>query len=173
MGLQVRTTDLRGCWFGSFIGFVGNKNIEYHRPFSFEINIDSDCFDPQGCVAMCCTSFHTADTPALTASWWTPGATSPATPAIASRGNTRAPVSTEARGVAHSRCAQVHIEVLFFRHVTQTFRQFPVFHYSFINSHPCVSGLSRTKTSIFPAPLFFGLNPELLSFSLHILLPFE
>lgn len=36
-----------------------------------------------------------------------------------------------------------------------------VFHYSFTSQ--CVSSVSVTTTSIFPAPLFFGLNPELWS----------
>lgn len=68
----------------------------------------------QGCVVMCCTSFHMADTPALMAFKWTPGVTSPATPAIASRRNTHAPVSMGGHGVEHSQFAQVHIKVLFF-----------------------------------------------------------
>lgn len=42
---------------------------------------------------------------------WTPGVPSPATPAIASRGNTHAPVSMGGHGAEHSQFAQVHIKV--------------------------------------------------------------
>lgn len=61
----------------------------------------------QRCVALCCPSSRTADIPAAKASSWTPGATSPATPAIVSRGNTRAPVSTGDPGTGCSQFVQV------------------------------------------------------------------
>lgn len=62
---------------------------------------------PQECVAACCPSSPMADTPALMALKWTPCVSTPATPAIASMGSTRAPVSTGARGAEDSQCAQV------------------------------------------------------------------
>ncbi len=119
-------------WFWSFMGFVdNNKNLEYKQILSFEINTDSVIVSTltlnipsvrvvmflQGCVAMCCPSFHTADTPALTALLWTPGVTSPATPATESRASTHVPVSTGGRGAGCSRIVQVHIMVLFCRSV--------------------------------------------------------
>lgn len=62
---------------------------------------------PQECVAVCCPSSPMADTPALMALKWTPCVSTPATPAIASMGSTRAPVCTGGRGAEDSRCAQV------------------------------------------------------------------
>lgn len=56
---------------------------------------------------MCCPSSPMADTPALMALKWTPRVSTPATPAIASMGNTRAPVCTGDHGVQDSQCAQV------------------------------------------------------------------
>ncbi|XP_072768586.1 sushi repeat-containing protein SRPX2 isoform X3 [Nerophis lumbriciformis] len=58
-------------------------------------------------AAPCCRSSRTAGTPAPKALWWTPGATSPAPPATASRGSTRAPVSTGGLGAGRSPFVQV------------------------------------------------------------------
>lgn len=69
----------------------------------------------QGCVAVCCTSFHMADIPALMALWWTPGVTLPADLAIASKGNTHRPVSPMVFGAEHTQFVQVYIVVLFCR----------------------------------------------------------
>lgn len=70
---------------------------------------------PQECVAVCCPSSPMADTPAHMALKWTPHVSTPATLAIASMGNTHAPVSIGARGAEDSQCAQV----------TQSLPQFP------------------------------------------------
>lgn len=144
------------CWFWSFMEFVdNNKNTDYHKPLSFKINIDSVIVSTltlnilnvcvvvflQWCVATCCPSFHTADTPALRALWWTPGVTSPATPAIASRGNTHAPVSAGAHGAEHSQIVQVH-SVLLLQNSSHLYCC-PVFHYSFISPDPCVQAHSQ------------------------------
>lgn len=66
---------------------------------------------PQKCVATYCTSSHMADTPAPMALKWTPGVTSPVTPAIALTGNTHVHVNTGVHGVERSQCVQVHIHV--------------------------------------------------------------
>lgn len=61
----------------------------------------------QRCAAACCTSFRTGGTRARAALKWTPGATSPAAPDTALRGNTRAPVCPGGRGAERSPCARV------------------------------------------------------------------